>query len=153
MAIKPKTVVTMRLGGECVSHSRTDVSVRDRRLVIDEPAERGGTNEGPAPTETMLGALVGCSNVITHRIAARMGLDIAALKIDVEARFDRRGVTLAEEVAVPFPDLTLTMTLTTDASDEEVEALKRDLARFCPVSKVLREAGTRIDEEWIVERA
>ena len=82
-----------------------------------------------------------------------MGLDIAALKIDVEARFDRRGVTLAEEVAVPFPDLTLTMTLTTDASDEEVEALKRDLARFRPVSKVLREAGTRIDEEWIVERA
>ncbi len=152
MAIKPKTVVTMRLGGECVSHSRTDVSVRDRRLVIDEPEERGGTNQGPAPTETMLGALVGCSNVITHKIAAKMGLDIAALEIDVEARFDRRGVTLAEEIAVPFPDLKLTMRVTTDASDEEIEALKRDLARFCPVSKVLREAGTRIEEAWVVER-
>ena len=152
MAIKPKTVVTMRLGGECVSHSRTDVSVRDRQLVIDEPEERGGTNQGPAPTETMLGALLGCSNVITHKIAAKMGLDIAALEIDLEARFDRRGVTLAEEVAVPFPDIKLTMRVTTDASDEEIEALKRDLARFCPVSKVLREAGTRIDEAWIVER-
>ena len=152
MAIKPKTVVTMRLGGECVSHSRTDVTVRDRRLVIDEPEERGGTNQGPAPTETMLGALVGCSNVITHKIAAKMGLDIAALEIDLEARFDRRGVTLAEEIAVPFPDLKLTMRVTTDASDEEIEALKRDLARFCPVSKVLREAGTRIEEAWIVER-
>ena len=152
MAIKPKTVVTMRLEGECVSHSRTDVTVRDRRLVIDEPEERGGTNEGPAPTETMLGALAGCSNVITHKIAAKRGVDIAALKVDVEARFDRRGVTLAEEVAVPFPGIKLTMRLTTDASDEEVAAIRSDLARFCPVSKVLREAGTQIDEEWVIER-
>jgi len=152
VAIRPKTVVTMRLNGACTSHARTDVSVRDRALVIDEPEERGGTNQGPSPTETMLGALVGCSNVITHKIAAKMGLEIASMTVDVEAQFDRRGVTLAEEIAVPFPELKLTMRLVTNASEEQVDALRVDLARFCPVSKVLREAGTRIEEEWVVER-
>ena len=72
--------------------------------------------------------------------------------VEPHVDFDRRGVTLSEEIAVPFPDLKLTMRVTTDASDEEIEALKRDLARFCPVSKVLREAGTRIEEAWVVER-
>ena len=52
MAIRAKTVVTVHLDGACVSHSRTDVHVRDRVLVIDEPEERGGTNAGPSPTET-----------------------------------------------------------------------------------------------------
>ena len=46
VAPKAKTVVTMKLDGKCASHSRTDVSVRDVKTTIDEPAERGGTNQG-----------------------------------------------------------------------------------------------------------
>ena len=34
MAIKPKTVVTMRLGGECVSHSRTRI---DEEWIVERP--------------------------------------------------------------------------------------------------------------------
>lgn len=150
MAIRPKTVVSMRLQGDCRSHSRTDVSVRDCNLVIDEPAERGGTNAGASPTETMLGALAGCTNVITHKIAASMGVEIAAMKVDVDAQFDRRGVTLAEDIAVPFPRIKLTIALTTAADESQVAAIRRDLERFCPVSKVLRESGSMIEEEWIV---
>lgn len=153
MAIRPKTVVSMRLEGACPSHSRTDVSVRDRNIVIDEPAERGGTNAGASPTETMLGALAGCTNVITHKIAASMGIELVTMNVDVDAQFDRRGVTLAEEIAVPFPRIKLTISLTTSADETQIASIRRDLERFCPVSKVLRESGSVIEEEWNVTSA
>ena len=41
VTIKPKTVVTMKMAGACTTHARTDVTVRDITVVIDEPAERG----------------------------------------------------------------------------------------------------------------
>ena len=152
VTIKPKTVVKMKLQGACPSHARTDVSVRDVRLTIDEPLERGGTNSGPSPTETLMSALIACTNVITHKIAAKHAIAIAAMSVDLEATFDRRGVTLAEEIAVPFPEITLTINLTSNANGAEIETLKSELAMFCPVSKVIRQSGTKITEIWNVER-
>ena len=150
--IKPKTVVTMNLHGTCASHSHTDIAVRDQRITIDEPEVRGGTNLGPAPTETLLAALIGCTNVITHKIAAKNGVRIDALSVDVEAAFDRRGVTLVEEVAVPFPEITMRVDVTTDAEESAIETLKTDLAKFCPVSKVIRQSGTKLNEVWTIIR-
>lgn len=36
-SIRDKTTITKRMQGDSVSHSRTDVSVRDLIMVIDEP--------------------------------------------------------------------------------------------------------------------
>ena len=107
VSIKPKTIVTMKLQGTCSTHARTDVLVRDAEITIDEPEERGGTNLGPSPTETMLAALIGCTNIITHKIAAKNGIQIDVMSVDVEATLDGRGVTLAEEIEVPFREIKL----------------------------------------------
>lgn len=130
VTVMPKTVVTMRLNGNCVSHSRTDVSVRDVKTAIDEPAERGGTNEGLTPTETLMASLIGCTNVITHKVAEKNGVDIESMSIRLEAQFDRRGVTLAQEVNVPFPSVTLYIDLVTRADAAAVEKVKRELTMF-----------------------
>jgi uncharacterized OsmC-like protein len=142
----------MKLAGECASHARTDVAVRDVRVTIDEPVERGGTNAGLSPTETLMASLIGCTNVIAHKVARRNGVRLEAMSVRLEVEFDRRGVTLQEEVEVPFPSATLHIDITTDADDASIETLKRELAMFCPVSKVLRHAGTEIREVWTVAR-
>src|SRR5262252_2221376 len=67
VTVKEKTTVTQRIRGDCPTHSRTEISVRDVRTVIDEPKEREGTNMGPTPTETMVAALIACTNVISHK--------------------------------------------------------------------------------------
>ncbi len=152
VTVKPKTTVRMRLHGEATSHSRTDVAVRDVETTVDEPLERGGTNMGPSPTEMMIASLIACSNVISQKIAHREGIDVKQLTIEADATFDRRGVTLAEEIQVPFPEITLTFNLTTNADDAAIARLRSDLPKFCPISKVIREAGTTIHEEWIVHR-
>ena len=47
---------------------------------------------------------------------------------------------------------TSVINVTTDASESDMEKVKTDLRRFCPVSKVVRNAGTDIDEIWNVNR-
>jgi uncharacterized OsmC-like protein len=152
VTIRPKTVVTLKVTGACPSHSRTDVTVRDLTFHVDEPVERGGTNLGPSPTETLLASLAACTNRIGHKVADANGVDIAAFAVDVEARFDRRGVDLREEIDVPFPEIQLRVDMTTDADDASVEKMKADLRRYCPISKVIRQAGTEIIEHWTVKR-
>jgi uncharacterized OsmC-like protein len=148
MAIREKTTIKMRMEGVAQSHARTDVSIRGLVKVIDEPIERGGTNQGMSPTETFAASLVGCTNVISHKIAHRMGIELHAMAIHLEADFDRRGVTLADDVKVPFPAMTLTMDVTTDATPQQMEQLQTELAMYCPIAKLVRASGTQLTEVW-----
>src|SRR5687768_14316703 len=152
VTVRQKTVVTQRLQGRCTSHSRTDITVRDRSMVIDEPLERGGTNQGFTPTETLMASLIGCTNVITHKVAHKNGVSIKSMNVRLEAEFDRRGVMLQEELERPFSSVTLHIDLETDADAAAVEKVKRELAMFCPVSKVFRNAGIALKEVWNVSR-
>jgi len=149
---KAKTVVTMKLECSCPTHARTDVLVRDAELTIDEPVERGGTNLGPAPTETLMASLAGCTNVIAHKVARMHGVEFSDFHIDVVAQFDRRGVTLQEEIDKPFDNIQVLIEATTDADDELIDKVKADLPRFCPVSKVLRQAGSTVTDVWTINR-
>jgi len=76
----------------------------------------------------------------------------AAESIGAEAAFDRRGTQLIEEIEVPFPRIRLVINVITDGNDADMEKVKADLHRFCPVAKVIRNAGTQIEEVWNVTR-
>src|SRR5207244_907569 len=92
VTVKEKTTVTQRIRGNCPTHSRTEISVRDVKAVIDEPKEREGTNMGPTPTETMVAALIACTNVSSHKCAKKHGVGFKAMTIDAESTFDRRFI-------------------------------------------------------------
>ena len=141
-------VVHMKLDGSSKSHSRTDIITRDVESVIDEPIARGGTNLGLSPTETLVSSLIGCTNVITHRIMEKMGFTINSMDIKSKTMFNRDGVGLIQEVDVPFPEITLDINISTNASQNDLEEVKKQLAMYCPIAKVIRNAGTIINENW-----
>ena len=152
MAIQMKSIITMKMEGEADTHALTKMGVRDLSISTDEPVERGGTNTAPSPTETMLASLIGCTNVITQKIAAKHGIDVLGLKIGVTAQLDRRGVSLEDEIKVPFPEIDLNIELTTRGDDADVAVLQMDLSKYCPISKILRESGTKVNENWTINR-
>ena len=153
MAADPDDNITiMTLTGRGVSSARTDINVRGMAVTIDEPPARGGNNDGPTPPETLLAALVGCTSRISHKIAAKIGVDIQDMSVDLEASFDRRGVNLENEVDIPIIAITLNIDMTTDAPDAAVETIKSDLRKFCPIAKIIRASGTEITEIWTVQR-
>ena len=153
VVVREKTTVTQRIRGDCPTHARTDIATRAVRSVIDEPKERDGTNMGLTPVETMVAALIGCTNVISHKCAKKHGVEFKTMSIEAESTLDRRGTQLLEEIEVPFPTIRLVINVTTDASEADVEKVKADLHRFCPIAKVVRNSGTRIEEIWNVTRA
>jgi putative redox protein len=150
MKIKPKSVVKYRMKGDCPSHSRTDITIRDVSMIIDEPIERGGENMGLAPTEVALAALAGCTNTIGNKCADLLGLNVGRLDISIVAEFDRRGVLLQDAIDIPFPRIWLTVDVQEEISDSDLAQLSAEVAKYCPISKLFRQAGTEIIEEWRV---
>lgn len=148
MAIKPKTKMTIKLNGKGTSHSRSEIDIDGNTVVIDEPVARGGTNEGPSPTATAYAALVGCTNVIGHKCAHHLGIDIGNMTFEMEVDFDRRGVLLMEEVDVPFTAVRLQVTTHGSATQAEVDRVAEETAKFCAISKLFEAAGTDLDIQW-----
>ena len=139
MAVKMKTVVTYRATAACPTHARTEIPVRDLDVVIDEPLERGGTNLGPTPTEAAMTALIACTNVIGHKNAHKLGVDLGTISIDANCKFDRRGVLLEEEIDVPFPEVTLTVNCDSPASQEDLIRVGQETSKYCAIANYLRE--------------
>ena len=63
--------------------------------------------------------------------------------------FDRRGVTLEEEIDVPFEKIALKVETSNAVSQNELDSLAAEVAKFCPLSKLFRQGGTIIEEEWV----
>ncbi|MEX2241081.1 MAG: OsmC family protein [Burkholderiales bacterium] len=140
----------IRVAATCPTHARTEAQARHHRLVIDEPPSREGSDLGPSPLETMLAAFLGCTNVVANMIADDMGIHIETMDLKLVGHLDTRGVFGKAEVSVPFPRIELKVDLITDATEPQIDALKRALAKRCPVSVILRAAGCRIEEQWSV---
>ena len=148
MTQKSEVIMSMSATGE--THARTKINIRDVSSVIDEPEARGGTNQGLTPTETLMASLIGCTNVISKRIAHKMGIELGEMDIQLSAKFDRRGTMLEEEIDVPFSEVIMDIEVDTNATEEQINMLKIDLAKFCPIAKVLRGSGVNIIENWII---
>ncbi|TCS62820.1 OsmC family protein [Primorskyibacter sedentarius] len=148
MAIRQKTKMTIKLAGKGTSHSRSELDIDGNTVVIDEPVARGGTNEGPSPTATAYAALIGCTNVIGHKCAHKLGVDIGNLDFAMEVDFDRRGVLLVEEVDVPFTAIRLDVASHGPCTDEDLQKVAQETAKFCAISKMFEKAGTELHITW-----
>ena len=153
MKIRPKTIWSMTLDGRCDTPTKTTVRSRDLTVMMDEPKDRGGTNLGLMPLETMMAGLIGCTNAVSHKIAKANGIDIQDMTVRAEVTVNSSGTRLVRETDVPFPEVKLFIEFTTASDDAVVGILKRDLRRFCAVSKVLQQAGSMVEEIWTIHRA
>ena len=149
MAIRMKSVVTYKAAATCPTHARTDIPVRNLNVIIDEPLEQGGTNLGPSPTETAMTALIACTNLIGHKNAKRLGIDMGEITIDADCKFDRRGVLMEEEIDVPFPAIALTVHCHGPASQAELDDVGVETAKYCAIAKILEPAGTDLTVNWV----
>ena len=65
-----------------------DVEIQGgHRLVIDEPEESGGANQGPSPTRTLAGTLAACTAITMEMYADRKGWDVGELEVEVEMEY------------------------------------------------------------------
>ena len=150
MKIREKPVWTFKVSGTQQTNTRSTVRARDIEMVIDEPIERGGTNLGPMPVETMIMGLVGCTHVITNKLAAHHGVTITSMDVDIVTRMDSSGTRLIEPIDVPFPEVKISITADMDGPDEAIDAVISSLRHHCAVSKMLQMSGSDVTETWTI---
>jgi len=151
MNVKPKPLIKVRLEAHCPTMSLTEVKARGHSFVVDEPPYRHGTDVGPTPLETMLGALMSCTHVIAARIAYERGVALEFTAMSCLGFLDHRGIDREADVPVPFPRIELDMRVRTDMDPGDFGGFKSELEARCPMSVILRQAGTEIVQSWTVE--
>ena len=110
----------------------------DRSIVIDEPADDGGTDTGPRPSQLLASSLAGCTAITMELYAERKGWVLDGLEVTVDmstegdaAHPHASPTHFAVEVALP------------DGLDDEQRRRLMVIAEKCPVHKLL-ENGAEI---------
>ena len=83
-----ENVIPVEVEAEREGPTRSTIEARDFELVVDEPEEMGGSNEGPNPLEYLLAGQAGCLNVTASQVAKDMGIEIENLEVTISADFD-----------------------------------------------------------------
>ena len=106
-----------------------DVEIQGgHRLVIDEPEESGGANQGPSATRTLAGTLAACTAITMEMYAERKGWDVGEVEVEVEMEYGQSSVPRSFVVVLRLP---------TALTEDQVERLKA-IAGKCPVHRALR---------------
>ena len=97
-------------------------------LLIDEPVEAGGRDDGPSPTRVLAASLAACTAITIEMYAARKEWPLDDVEVVVEMEYGQPSVPKSFAVTVRLPK---------ELSEEQAERL-RTIAGRCPVHRALK---------------
>ena len=121
------------------------------QFVTDEPIAHGGTGEGPAPLQAVLGALCGCESVTFHRTSNDMGFSYDSIDFEAEFTIDIRGRLGVREVRPHFQTIRVEATVVTDESAERLAEVVEETEARCPVYNLVKDAGVDVEMRWVAK--
>lgn len=148
VVIKEKPIWKFKITGGQQSSTQSVANARGKSAIIDEPLQRGGTDEGPMPVEYVFMGLLGCTHVISNKLAKANGISFSSMDIDIEVTMDSHGTRLINPIDVPFPEVTLLIRADYEGPREGAMRVVEKLRDHCAVSKMLQESGTKVVEHW-----
>ena len=120
-----------------------EIEIREHRITVDEPEDRGGTDTGPTPTELLAGSLAGCTAITIEMYADRKGWDLGRVEVSVD---------YGEPSAAGSPSFQVRIATPAGLTDEQRERILI-IAGKCPVHKTLAAEDVRIEDSLEVIEA
>lgn len=137
MATVKKVQVEAHLG----ERFKIESTIGSHTLIVDQPKTGGGEDAGPTPLEYFLLSLAGCIATIARIAAKQKRITLRAMDVKVEGDLDVEGLLGRNPQApVGFSDITVTVKMDADMSQEEKEAFVHEVDRRCPVSANIHDA-------------
>lgn len=128
--IKTYKVLAKSLGGFLI-----ETKTGNHTVLVDQPVEGGGKDQGPTPIDFIFIALAGCLITIGKIVAHQQKLDIRDIQVNIEGDLNLdvlRGKEMNERSG--FQDIKVDMNLDADMTQEEKERFIAEVDRRCPVS-------------------
>lgn len=115
--------------------TKTVVKARTFQMIIDEPADLGGTNDGANPVEYILAALSGCLNVMCHVVAREMNINLRGVEIQLAGKLNPDKL-FGKETAdrAGYKEIDVVINPDADADRATLEKWLETVESRCPVS-------------------
>jgi uncharacterized OsmC-like protein len=127
---------------------QVEADVRGFKILMDEPKELGGTDQGMNPVEALLCALGGCQVIVAKAFAASQNFTFDDVYVELEGDLDPDGFMGLADVRNGFQQIRYTMHFKTNESQEKCEAFMKFIESKCPVGDCLcnsvQFAGSRV---------
>jgi len=117
---------------------RSEVSIRQHRLTVDEPESLGGADSGPNPVELILASLGSCQEITYRAYATALGIPLDNVSVTVEGDIDLRGFFAVDDsVRAGYHAIRGTVHLESSASEAQLQQLRDVVNAHCPVLDII----------------
>jgi len=126
-----------------VSNSDTglEVSARNFKWLVDEPPSLGGGDIGPNPVEYVLGALLGCLNVVVHLVAKEKGVVLTSFTASAKGELDpTKFLGMNMDVRAGYSVIEIKIEVESEADQATLDEIIAIAESRCPVSDNLANA-------------
>jgi uncharacterized OsmC-like protein len=120
-----------------VSHLKFEARKGSFKFLVDEPAERGGTNKAPNPLAYFIAGAASCLLNQYATLAIARDLQLDDIQLTARGHFDRRLGGAFEEVVYDIK-------LKSAARQESVVSLAKEAERMCYAHNTLKKAGVKM---------
>lgn len=128
-----------RVKATSASPAKTIVKARNFEIIIDEPQELGGSNEGANPVEYVLAAFAGCLNVMAHVIANEMKFELRGVEIELSGDLNpARLFGQSFEERAGYKQIEVVIKPDTNADEKTLDKWLKAVEDRCPVSDNLK---------------
>jgi len=126
---------TVKVESKLDSKFKIESDIRGHQIVVDQPANAGGTDAGPTPLEYLMVSLAGCIGSISRIVAMQKQLAIRGMKITAEGDLNVDGLLgKPTEDPVGFQEFRILVDIDADMTAEEKDAFIHSVDARCPVS-------------------
>jgi uncharacterized OsmC-like protein len=134
LALKPERgFLTGSTSARLVGGLRCEIAEGPWRFHADLPAKAGGDESAPTPGVFGRGALAGCLAIGVASWAARLGIAVEAVEVEVQADFNARGeLGMGEDIPAGYSEVRYRIAIDSPAPAPEIDRLLQSVERHSP---------------------
>ena len=137
--VNPKNAVVQYESSSILNEGlQSMVTLREHKLIVDEPKSFGGKDEGPSPVELILAALATCQEITYKAFATAAGINIESVSVNLKGELALQGfLALNKNTRPGFQSISGTVNIKSSSPKAEIDKLIDTVNTHCPVLDIL----------------
>lgn len=129
---------------------QVECKARTHTIILDEPAELGGTDTGMNPVEALLAALGACKCIVAKCFAGAHKIDLQDIRVELEGDLDPEGFQgINPDAKIGFSVIKSKIYIKSSSAKEDIEKFVEFIDKTCPVADSLKNSPDMVTEVTI----